>query len=619
MPLLNLRTDLKSLKYGRDRFNGGSSGQPYIQSPIPDNENPSIPMDDGFVRGGIIGAQAASAKDNKRISLFLKDKPKGPLFIARQVGLQLTNPRLEVKKGLGGLFDSLLSGDLGPLTGGLLQPTRLYNLGVNTLAQVSINAFGRHYERHGLLPIQDESTKYLSVAKYNNENDKNRLVDLSSKLLIKRPDSTLSRLTNWINNAAALFRIPIRLPNFTPKELIIDKYLGGPGSTYGIGNTLIKRYDFTGDARYPNKKVPQKRSTIGGNPSNINYTGTLGVSDQYFENYTEFIPPAKRTDPASGLNFIGGIGANVTHTKEAQLEDYNNLTFNEPNKTPSQLTQTAVVYTAGAKKYSDLRNAITNLTSFTSSSIDARTGRIKGLDSTATGSRYYGTKKVFDSGSIAIYDNTLQFDRHDSDIMTISFQAINPFGDLIADPVTGLKGEEWLFSAYMKGFKDNFTATWNEANYVGRAESFYIYNKFNRDVSFNLDIPCFNKLQLYEKHRALGQLAATTAGSYNGAGLLGGVFLKINVGKYLLNQYAILKSLSYDIPDDSSWDIDEKLAMYLKASFSLTIIHSGNKPPQYELESANSASGFFGYLPNQTNQYLQSDYKAKYLSSVTKP
>ena len=203
--------------------------------------------------------------------------------------------------------------------------------------------------------------------------------------------------------------------------------------------------------------------------------------------------------------------------------------------------------------------------------------------------------------------------------MTISFQAINPFGDLIADPVTGLKGEEWLFSAYMKGFKDNFTATWNEANYVGRAESFYIYNKFNRDVSFNLDIPCFNKLQLYEKHRALGQLAATTAGSYNGAGLLGGVFLKINVGKYLLNQYAILKSLSYDIPDDSSWDIDEKLAMYLKASFSLTIIHSGNKPPQYELESANSASGFFGYLPNQTNQYLQSDYKAKYLSSVTKP
>ena len=63
MPLLNLRTDLKSLKYGRDRFNGGSSGQPYIQSFIPDNENPSIPMDDGFVRGGIIGAQAASAKD----------------------------------------------------------------------------------------------------------------------------------------------------------------------------------------------------------------------------------------------------------------------------------------------------------------------------------------------------------------------------------------------------------------------------------------------------------------------------------------------------------------------------------------------------------------------------
>ena len=36
MPLINYRTDLKSLRYGGDQPGGGSSGQPYIVSPIQD-------------------------------------------------------------------------------------------------------------------------------------------------------------------------------------------------------------------------------------------------------------------------------------------------------------------------------------------------------------------------------------------------------------------------------------------------------------------------------------------------------------------------------------------------------------------------------------------------------
>jgi hypothetical protein len=36
MGLINLYTDLKSLKFGKDRIGGGSSSQPYIQTPIPE-------------------------------------------------------------------------------------------------------------------------------------------------------------------------------------------------------------------------------------------------------------------------------------------------------------------------------------------------------------------------------------------------------------------------------------------------------------------------------------------------------------------------------------------------------------------------------------------------------
>jgi len=90
MSLLNLKTDLKSLKYGNDQPGGGNSGQPYIQTAIP--ESRTTPFTSGLIK--------SSLTDTKRIFKFLKDIPQGPLFIIKQVGLQLSNPRLKVKKKL---------------------------------------------------------------------------------------------------------------------------------------------------------------------------------------------------------------------------------------------------------------------------------------------------------------------------------------------------------------------------------------------------------------------------------------------------------------------------------------------------------------------------------------
>ena len=42
MPLIDFKTDLKSLRYGSDKPNGGSSTQPYIQSPIPGSYNSNL-------------------------------------------------------------------------------------------------------------------------------------------------------------------------------------------------------------------------------------------------------------------------------------------------------------------------------------------------------------------------------------------------------------------------------------------------------------------------------------------------------------------------------------------------------------------------------------------------
>jgi hypothetical protein len=665
MPLINLQTNLKSLKYGQDRFNEGSSGQPYITSD-PDggtnlsvgsanvlrllgvNKIPLIPNvstqlnrskagrfvnqvlgTDDFIRGGAIGAAQAAVNDTFRIGAFLTSLPRGPLFIAKQVGLQLSNPKLEVKKGgaafAGGILKAIFTASpaqaLSSVTGGLLSPTRIYNLGINTLAQVPANAFGIHFSRHGLLPIQDEETKYEKVVAYNNQGDSsnNRLVELKKKFSLGdfaleatgdydqarknvndqnkglRKDYRTQKknyrqdvrdrksLNKQLDSAEAgggegISRAPMptkpakpKYIKFKPADLTIDSYLTGPGSTYGIGNTILRRYTFTedqlkNDEAKANSRLYAGRTRIDG--SAIDYSEAIGKdSNNSIQNHSEIGAPLNST-----LSKVVAQGINANY---AELQ----------SKIKTTLTQSGS-YT-GTYSTEDRKG------NGTISTTDPQVLR------EASAFRYYGTGQPSDSGSRLTYNNSDVFSRTDSGIMSVVFRSVNPWIQPTPNPndaTLNQNEQRWIFSAYMSGYKDNFDATWNDVNYNGRAESFYIYNKFKRTVNFNLKIPCFNKVQLFEKHRALGQLASVTAGSYEGV-LMGGVMIKVNLGNYLVGEYAILNNVSYSIPDDASWDIadDALLSMYIDASFSLTIVHKDL--PRYQ--QADAKSGFFGYLPDR--------------------
>ena len=586
MPLINLQTNLKSLRYGADRQGGGDSGLPYIQTNI-ENANPGIKFDDGLVRGGTVNAAVAGAIDTARIAKFLIDAPKGPLFLVKQIGLQLANPRLEVPKNPANIVSGLPDNVLSVGTNGLLQPTRIYNLGINTLAQIPVNAFGGHFNRHGILPIQTDASKYEAVVTANNNvagsSKFNRLVSLANKFklgdrtgdtIIRIPTSgLLGALTNLVSNIPVVSTL---LNNLRPQDLIIDRYASGPSSVYGIGETLINRYSFTED----NFKIEQSLSF------SRTYAGKT-------RNQTTGAPESLNLAQDKGI----GLDSISTYPKIA--------TFGN-NEVNTALNQNAVRYNPALKTYlavqtqtkTNLKQDIPDTGDYTATPYNNKstiTTVNPQIDrDPAEPYRYYGKKRVSDDGSISTYNNTDVFSRTDSSILTVVFKGIDPFSG---------NQETWLFNGYMSGFKDNFTGTWNDVNYNGRAESFYIYNKFKRSVSFNLQMPCFNKTQLFEKHRALGQLASTTAGRYENNNLLGGVLLKVNVGRYLVGEYAILNSLSYDIPADASWDIadDALLSMYLNVSIDLTIIGRDNKIPQYTPETLDSGSGFFGYLPNIVN------------------
>lgn len=608
MGVVNLKTNLKSLKYGNDEQGGGNSGQPYIQVDINNPTQLVRKDDDGMIRGGSSGAANASDTDSIRIGKFFIGGTKGKLFLQKQVGLQFTNPKIETLKGKSSvnatiLGDTTLVGDalrgVSKIIGGIgntlsenFGPTRIYNLGINTLSQIGGTAFGKHYNRHGLLPIQSEETKYEYVVTKNNINHQNRLESLYNKFSLADTydgdeklknwrtgtkanssnsfEKTIEDITNIASDVGAILggktgRLISRASNLlsffkTSEEREIDNYLGGPGSTYGIGKTIIRRYSNTEDADKIKLSLTKSQEKYSG--IEINYFNTTGVSRQYIVDVLDKEGEISTTSPFRKPS---------SHWSNAI-----NYSGNNP-KTKSQSVSAYSSIREGVKALKESNNPL-----YKESPINKYTGQFAyfGGDKLSKTNENKGLKKE--------YDNTSLFARKDKDILTICFGIVDPF-----DKKSLQKPDRIWFSSYLKGYKENYGGTWNEVNYAGRSESMYIYNKFKRDVSFNLQIPINNREELYKKYRGLGQLASTTAGTYNSNGLLAGILIELNVGKHLVKEYGILNSISYSIPDNAPWDTGVKngdndilLSMLLEVSFNFTII--GKNLPKYK-----QGEGFF--------------------------
>jgi hypothetical protein len=134
MGLLTQKTDLKSLKYGSDRFDGGSSGQPFVKTPIAPSVqgglSPTFPFGpesligqtggvDQLVRGGFLLPTKLS-DDVQRISKFLVTG-QGLQFLAKQQGLyiaeQISLYGLDIKKW------NKIYNPLSPIVNTTLAPT----------------------------------------------------------------------------------------------------------------------------------------------------------------------------------------------------------------------------------------------------------------------------------------------------------------------------------------------------------------------------------------------------------------------------------------------------------------------------------------------------------------
>jgi len=644
MPLIDLKTDLKSLKYGRDQFNGGSSGQPYITT-TPDgktslsvgtnsilgllgvNQIPLIPDvssklnesragrfvnqalgTDDFIRGGAVGSVQAAVNDTFRIGAFLTDLPKGPIFIAKQVGLQLSNPKLEINRRATTLATSLLKAAftaspaqaLATYTKGILGPTRVYNAGVNTIAQVPVNAFGIHFSRHGILPIQDKDTKYESVVTTNNEstNSKfNRLVEL-------KKDFGLGQIFSFNDIAAN-----------SPKRSLITNVIqgpsiGGPSSVYGIGWTTIHRVQYTGDHDKNREIKRSNEATLRLSQGNLNYYNTLGISKQYFpddkaildSNNIDSSRPTVKPDqilfytysnvnnnligdlidldstgkPLLNVTVKGNKGSNKT--TNPSYDTYQKL-LKSKILTDNQYFDTRITATSGLAYLNTFDLFERDTTTDTLSNKNAPSyrpgnpryqslgyrngyGDVVKINNAIGGWLSLSREERVGSGRRDIINLTPIFSKGAGTIddKVIINKVKYNINDLVKFRIQSLNGDNpdsanWMiFRAYLTQLSDSVDATWNSVKYAGRGEDFYTYGGFGRKISINFKVAALSEAEMQPMYSKLNYLMGNLMPDYASI-LMRGPIIRMTVGNWIDGQAGILNSLSYSVPEDSPWEI----------------------------------------------------------------
>ena len=407
MPLVDLKTDLKSLKYGMDRPGGGSSRQPFIQTstrnsfdlPIEKlgNTIAGIPAGSDFIlRGGVL-APARAAKDVSRLFQLFTQTPRGLTFTAKTNLLSRTSVATEASGGPGYGFGAVNQGIYTPLS---------------TLGQAGLGWSGTHLNLLGIDPTNLTPfglIKYEAIARAKNAENANFITtgivqypNPNYKEFNASPGSILGAVpppdTLIISNGEAQFLSKTVSTSFFTNRLLsltknkinqktddpdILSYSGGPGSTLGVGKTNIK---FAKGSRtgLNNPLSVSKPGFFYGKDkkdSKINYLGALsGVSstnslDPLVDNFinldNQFTPEAKvelsssaiinYSSASSGVSVKANLDPLVDNfiSPENQLVPEIAPTYGSETLSASQISELAAESIAVGPTYvTDFRNKL---------------------------------------------------------------------------------------------------------------------------------------------------------------------------------------------------------------------------------------------------------------------
>ena len=507
MPLVDLKTNLKSLRFGNDRPFGGSSKQPYVQTPIPDDPNQiGNPQGiDYLLRNGSLYVETAN-QDTSRILKLLTDTDSqiGENWRSKQKQLSSQSTwRFPLSTPVSQIYNQQQTIDQVALKAG----------------QFGINGPWYHIYKQGGLSLP--SLGYLNPTNYGNAYKAadqvgiNRLTNLyRSKISVF--GSTGAAVLGAANSV--LLGVAPGNTSIPGTDLFLQSYYGGtdtyggqvsviPRTTFstnkaksfsGTGNTLLARLFTRNNGQ---GIITFDQNVLGTLTTDNSETSTFIYGSNTINTYRDFRQTIKNQLPgfSSGLASTDYRAFNREKTYNTGNPGQKDLNRSNPygpvtfNNVPTNLT-------------SDLVNLTPLYTSETVNNSTEQSDLIK--------------------FTIAVVDN------NDPSQKTFIH-----------------------FRAFLDSFSDNFAATWDSFKYVGRGESFYRYGGFNRGVSLGFKVHCQSRQEQRPMYQKLNYLASVTAPDYSDGGFMRGNYIYLTVGDWLVNVPGILNGISINVPTDSPWEI----------------------------------------------------------------
>jgi hypothetical protein len=507
----------KSIPYGNDRPDRGSSNQPYIQKEIPEGERSSFLStggEDFLLRGGI-KAPLNAAEDISRLTQMFFDlkSPKGVLFTAKENLLSRTSVKTEASKGAGYGGGGVNQGVYLP-TSTILQAgagftgTHLNLLGIDPSSPISGVVEG------GLLPgLGLNGYSSIMKQKFNESLNNPELLKKNNRLVGLYDAISLGESKERFGGQEG-----VNLN--TNGGTVLLEYGGGPGSILGIGKTRIPFAD-------------QRTGT--NNPK---------VEGNNFENEGVYI-----------------------HGKNKSIIPY-----------PSPFKDKIPKIPLGSSIFSTTNETITLNPKLVNKSIDSVKDYLSGVKNSPTQREYKypsPSQRKYDFNKILSLNIPLESEANNEyypDLIKFKITSIdNDNMDF---------NRSLYFNALIDSFSDNYLSTWNPINYIGRGEPLFNYQGFTRQISLSFKVSISDKQYLTSTYKKLNYLASLMAPDYNSGGFMRGNLIKLTIGGYLYEQPGFITSMTYTIPSEIPWETQDnnnykQLPHLIEvSSFSFTPIHT---------------------------------------------
>jgi len=488
-----------------------------------------FPIDDGLVRGGIVASTERALVDVARMGSFFLSV-KGLLWGVTQVGLQRTQKY-----------------------GKTWTP-------INLLANIATQHAGLKFDRPGILPVGDETFKYEAL----------------------KPKATLT-LEEGVTSPGGLSKLYNELDT-TLKGLVFTSLIdpkGGFDSIYGLGVSGVSRKTDTFDG--------VKTTTIGLKsyepfvPVNTDNEKEGTLVKQTRENSQIPIDSANEGKPTEGV-------AKSSLERKTNLLESEGITKGSPDIKDYQ----AVSYGKIRKYAEDNSTGAAPIKPNDFRTLDDKHTRKKTAAQGQDYSEDYIEKRVkFGTPGRILPDDKKQRDANYATKADYkgyydegNASKINEkFNDLI--PLRFKIGSEFIqFRGTISGLSENFSPTYSEIKYNGRAEPVYVYDSFKRDITFNFKVYATSRVEMEPMWTKLERLSTYTMPNYVSSGYTSPGELKLTIGHLYKDTPTILTSLGYTYSDDVPYDVDYEIPMGIDISVGCTML--GNSIHAFKKEDIYS-------------------------------